>query len=165
MELKHIISLSLLIKANLRKEYVTLSFCTDASMRAAGVCYSRSTLGGQAKNMTNQEVLAWIMRQNWITAFSHKWRKQEHINILEGRAIVLALRHFLRNEDHYKKRVIFLTDNQTLLGALRKGRSSSMTSNGVCRQVASLGLIGDLTIEYYYVPSKDNPADVPSRCV
>lgn len=55
--------------------------------------------------------------------------------------------------------VIIFTDTIVLLGALRKGRSRSLTLNGIYKSIAYLEMVGDLTIKYFYMPSAYNPAD------
>ena len=106
-----------------------------------------------------EEVVGGFARKSeWKTAISYRWKRKERIDILEGEAVVLGLQWYLRKVQAQGNRVVFLVDNQTLLGALRKGRSSSQKLNKICRKVASLVLAGDLHIDY-----KDNPADGPSR--
>jgi hypothetical protein len=58
---------------------------------------------------------------------------------------------------------VFGIDAQTVLHALRKGRSSS---GGHRRLIAACGaalLAGDLRAKFFYVPTEYNAADPPSR--
>ena len=59
--------------------------------------------------------------------------------------------------------MLIFTDNQALLGALRKGRSSVKSMNNIRRRVACLLLVANLETVLYYVKSELNPADGPSR--
>lgn len=162
-EFRHIISLAPLITARLKRQYAPLTLCTDASMQGAGVVYTRYSLQHKARQLTYEQRITWIQQQHWHTAVQYKWEHPEHINILEGRAIVLALRHVSRTTTNHGRRIVLFVDNTAVLGALSKGRSSSPALNQICRQVAALVLVADIDIEYYYVESKENPADKPSR--
>lgn len=108
-------------------------------------------------------VIFFARKSKWKTAISYRWEGKERIDILEGEAVVLGLQWYLRKGQAEGHRVVFLVDNQTPIGAMRKGRSSSKRLNKICRKVASLVLAGDLYVDYYYMRIADNPADGPSR--
>eukprot|EP00959_Pyramimonas_sp_CCMP1952_P372992 7811014-Pyramimonas_sp.AAC.1 len=65
---------------------------------------------------------------------------KEHITVLEGRALVWALRHRLRNTRSFHARLLFIADSMAAILALCKGRSSSPGLCSVCRQWAALCL-------------------------
>ena len=50
-----------------------------------------------------------------------------------------------------------------MCGAVAKGRSSSPTLKHEIKQIAALAIAGDLWVRAVYIPSEDNPSDVPSR--
>jgi hypothetical protein len=54
-------------------------------------------------------------------------------------------------------------DNRGVVEGWWKGRSKNRPTNTVFRRVHSLSLSSGCTIHTRYVPSKDNPADKPSR--
>jgi hypothetical protein len=54
-------------------------------------------------------------------------------------------------------------DNQGASGSLNKGRSSARDLNAVCRVVAARALYYDVQAAQFWLPSKANPADGPSR--
>ena len=101
--------------------------------------------------------------QNWKTAISTKWKRQNKIDYLEGEAAILSLRHRLRSTVNRKQRILQLQDNQAILGTLRKGRSSAPRLLVQARRVAALCLFGELRAAWVYVPSAWNRADEPSR--
>lgn len=62
----------------------------------------------------------------WKIVSGWKWtRKGDHINVLELRAILTALRWRIGHKHHVGVRVIHLTDSLVCLHALTRGRSSS----------------------------------------
>ena len=63
----------------------------------------------------------------------------------------------------HSKRTTILIDAQSVLGAVRKGRSSAPSLKRELRYIGALLLGGDLLVRCLYVPSEDNPADAPSR--
>lgn len=98
------------------------------------------------------------------TAISTAWRfHSAHINALELEAVRLAVRHMRRAPSSRSHRVSIFIDNTVILGALGKGRSSSTVLNRLCRQLCASLILGDIQLELYWVPSKINPADGPSR--
>lgn len=66
-----------------------------------------------------------IKRLSSNTAVVHKWRYPGHINHLETKAQLLAVRHMASCPSTRGHRVISLVDNTSTLGAIAKGRSSS----------------------------------------
>ena len=61
------------------------------------------------------------------------------------------------------RRTTVLIDAQSVLGAVRKGRSSAPSLKREIAFIGALVLSGDLVLRCLYVPSEDNPADAPSR--
>ena len=51
------------------------------------------------------------------------------------------------------------------LGAIGKGRSSSISLNAVVRSLIGWLCLGGKTLNLFYLDTKDNPADDPSRSV
>ncbi len=88
---------------------------------------------------------------------------EEHINIMEGKAFLAALRWVLRRPDRHRRRVVVLIDSRVWIGAAAKGRSSSVPLLRLLRRVAAMVLASGVVVHYVYVPSAHNPADAPSR--
>eukprot|EP00975_Prorocentrum_lima_P011286 2396928-Prorocentrum_lima.AAC.1 len=57
----------------------------------------------------------------------------------------------------------FLVDNQCAVAVLSEGRSSSHPLNSALLRVAAFARFCGVVPYYGWVPSKDNPADAPSR--
>eukprot|EP00438_Fugacium_kawagutii_P005653 Skav226155 [mRNA] locus=scaffold3275:8981:13610:+ [translate_table: standard] len=76
----------------------------------------------------------------WEVAQSYPWRTQEHINILELRAILQGLEWRARSAAFCSMRFLHLSDSQICLSVLTKGRSSSRRINRLLRRIHSLCL-------------------------
>ena len=163
-ELATLTSVAPLIYGDMARSFADKIICIDASSRGAGVVYSTADKGDYRHLLHGGSISEWQRARNWKVAIKHRWQKEQHINILEGKALILGLRWFLRNTQNYGKRLIIGVDNQTLIGALEKGRSS-LGLHHICRQVAALMVAGDIQLTLLYIPSEHNPADGPSRSV
>ena len=98
---------------------------------------------------------------NFKDVLSIRCRYPDHINILEGQALVLWLKWLLRTRFHHRARAAVLIDSAVVLGAAAKGRSSTRL-NRVLRKLGALEMIGDVLVYLILVPSVENPSDPPS---
>eukprot|EP00438_Fugacium_kawagutii_P006300 Skav233308 [mRNA] locus=scaffold4193:88579:93795:+ [translate_table: standard] len=99
----------------------------------------------------------------WEVAQSYPWRQEEHINILELRAILRGLEWRARSSAFHSCRFLHLSDSQICLAVLAKGRSSSRRINRILRKVHALCLALDAYPLWAWIASRLNPADEPSR--
>ena len=106
---------------------------------------------------------AFVQTSTWKCAIRHKWRWKDHITLQEGRAHLLQLQWLARQPRLHRCRQPFLIDNQALVGALAKGRSSSRRLNRICRKSAGLYLFASVRPLVVWVPTTVQPADGPSR--
>jgi hypothetical protein len=137
-ELLTLVKLAPLIQANLAREFAEVCLATDASLLGGGVTYTYVSAAECLAMHKNADHVGTFTRcKVWKTAVTHKWEYRGRIDILEGEAVLLGLKWFLRDFKHQGKRVIFLVDNMALKGALRKGRSPSKQLDKVCRRVAA----------------------------
>ncbi len=86
-----------------------------------------------------------------------------HITLGEADALVWAAEDRLRRPSDDGKRFIHPLDSAACCGAFSKGRSSSLLINMRCRRACSIALAGGHDVFYPWIPSGDNPADLPSR--
>lgn len=99
----------------------------------------------------------------WRTIVSTPWSGEEHINVLELRAALLAVHWVLSYPSALSSRVFLLLDSTVAFFSLWKGRSSSPALLLVLRKISALLLAGGLSLLPGWVPSAVNPADAPSR--
>ena len=101
----------------------------------------------------------------WKVAVQTSMRSDKHVNIHEAVGLIMATRvglsHGLAGE---KYTGVILVDNQAVVGAASKGRSSSSGLNLMVRKWAGLLLQrGWITPRLWYIPTDLNPADRSSR--
>ena len=87
----------------------------------------------------------------------------QHITLGEADAIAWAAEDRLRRPGDDGCRFVRPVDSAACAGCFTKGRSSSHQLNLRCRRVASINIAGGYEVWYPWLPSKDNPADEPSR--
>lgn len=169
-ELTALAGVAPLLSVNLAAPVASRAYTSDASYWGAGVCYrdlgpdalaSLSTSGVPDAPPLLLDRLS--ETAEWPTAISQPWRTHAHINELEGHACILGVQHLLRTAGLWGHRVIFASDSSVMVGALRKGRSSSWPINRVCRRMAALLLATGTYPTWLWCPTDRNPADFPSR--
>ena len=101
----------------------------------------------------------------WVWHVAHHWPflLEEHINLLEMRALIHTFEWRLRKTSFGDTRAMHLTDSQVALSVAVKGRSSSRRLNLLLRRFAALQLAGGLYPLLAWVESELNPSDAPSR--
>eukprot|EP00959_Pyramimonas_sp_CCMP1952_P111922 2340791-Pyramimonas_sp.AAC.1 len=82
--------------------------------------------------------------------------------IIEGRAILHALRHALRNAQNFGLRIAVLGDALVAARACSTGRSDSRAMLKVTQSVAALCLATGCMLHCRWLPSEWNVADGPS---
>ena len=105
----------------------------------------------------------WSKPGRWKRIAQARWKREEHINLLEARAFLFGVRHASRSPSRRGLRVLHLVDSEVVLGAVSKGRSSSWALNQLVRKVASHSLLWSTTPMMRFVPTYRNCADGPSR--
>jgi hypothetical protein len=86
-----------------------------------------------------------------------------HITLGEADAVAWAAEDRLRRVSDDGCRFVHPLDSAACVGAFSKGRSSSTLINKRCRRVAAVCIGGGHEVFYPWVPSSENPADIPSR--
>ena len=100
----------------------------------------------------------------WKTVAGWHWNsKDEHINALECRATLTALRWRLERLGQQKVKFVHLVDSLVVLHCLSRGRSSSRKLRRTVLRINALLLATRSQAVWAYVHTKDNPADAPSR--
>ena len=99
----------------------------------------------------------------WQLQYNVHMQIPEHITLLEGRGIVSALRHKLRDVNCFNKRHLHLGDNLASILIAEKGRSSSYDMLRVTRRLTALLLASSCILAGRWIPSEWNVADHGSR--
>ena len=99
----------------------------------------------------------------WHEAHSYPSRVEEHINILELRALIHTVEWRLRRMAFNGVRFLHLSDSQVALSVAVKGRSSSRQLNKLLRRLGSMLTAAGLYPVLGWIESHLNPADGPSR--
>ena len=100
----------------------------------------------------------------WKVVTGWQWtRGKEHINSLEMRAILNAVRWRLEKQRHLGCRMLHLTDSSVCLHALTRGRTSSRKLRSTISRINALLLCSNSQMIWAYVATDSNPADKPSR--
>ena len=100
----------------------------------------------------------------WRIVTGWTWRGQpEHINCLEMRAILTAIKWRICHHHHVGTRLLHLTDSLVALRCLSRGRSSSRKLRRVVCRTNALLLAGSCQALWGYVHTDQNPADKPSH--
>lgn len=100
----------------------------------------------------------------WRTVAGWRWRgTREHINGLEMRAVLTALKWRLEKQKKLHTKLVHLVDSLVCLHALSRGRSSSKKLKRTLLRANALLLATKSHVVWAYVHTKQNPADAPSR--
>ena len=155
-----------------RKEQAMEMDPDEAALALVRHYFSKQSLrGGDVRSMSELNIAKVILpgsmdpeEWTWKTAISTRWQLSgEHINVLECRAYLLALRWRLRNSDQVGRRFLHMVDSQVTLFACVKGRSSSHQLRRVLCKINAYVLAGHCLPALGYVRTDWNPADEPSR--
>ena len=104
----------------------------------------------------------------WKTACSWGWKRpqfgnREHINALELRAALTAIKWRVLRARNRRKRFLHLVDSLVSLHVVNKGRSSSRKLRSVIKKISAWLLLSANACVLGYVDTGQNPADAPSR--
>lgn len=100
----------------------------------------------------------------WKTVTGWQWSDTtEHINVLELRAVLTAIRWKVEKLKQADLRCLHLVDSLVVLHALSRGRSSSRKMRRTLMRLNSYLLVSGLRPLCGYVDTSQNPADKPSR--
>jgi hypothetical protein len=163
-ELHVVCALAPLLFSNTAAGWFERVVASDASSVGLGVvATSDEPLIPHAAVVSPEEAAAVAESCNWHTIASSRWREEEHIKVLELRALSTAVRWVMSFRSAVGKRVLVLSDSHVVVGAVTKGRSSSPQLLRRLRALTALLLAGGIRLSLRWVPSELNPADEPSR--
>ncbi len=99
----------------------------------------------------------------WESAFKTRWKKREHINGLEMRSILLALKYRISHLNECQCRFVHLSDSYVSISVISKGRSSSDMLMFILRKLAAYSFAYNMLPILVHVESTENPTDEDSR--
>eukprot|EP00438_Fugacium_kawagutii_P021772 Skav214889 [mRNA] locus=scaffold1749:153337:159325:+ [translate_table: standard] len=100
----------------------------------------------------------------WRIVSGWRWRgDREHINVLELRAVLCALRWRILKGHAQGQKLVHLTDSLVCLHTLTRGRTSSKKLRRTLSRINALLLLSNNVGVWTYVHTSLNPADAPSR--
>ena len=97
----------------------------------------------------------------WKDTASWNWKRQSHINVLEGKAVLRLLSKVAFRGGDVK--LPFLCDSHVARSAIAKGRSPSGALRILLKQISSTCVAYGLYPAGVFAPTRFNPADYPSR--
>ncbi len=103
-----------------------------------------------------------LMHHSWTTTQSCRFRRKEHINLLELEMLKQEVKGRIQS-GNFGCRIVNLCDSRVVVGAWAKGRSSSKQLNHRLRTCLPWMLAGEVSVTNLWVDTKSNPADFPSR--
>lgn len=100
----------------------------------------------------------------WRTVCSWLWKgSKEHINALEMRAVLCALRWRIIKSGACNQRPVHMIDSLVCVHSLTRGRTSSRKLRRTLARINALLLLSKNVGVWAYVHTSENPADAPSR--
>ncbi|CAK0887025.1 unnamed protein product, partial [Prorocentrum cordatum] len=117
----------------------------------------------QVENEEFPEIPEGVWAEGWYPVVSHRWCRSEPQVVLEGRGMVVAVRHILRRLSSFNRCHLCLGDCLGTILAATKGRSSRPEMGRICRQLAALSLASGTAFFWRWVPCERNSADRASR--
>ncbi len=165
-----------LLSVDWRQKWSDTASAFDASRVAQGVSetvvsrsYAKSLLSLWKKSPSVPEERAALEKESgrlkdfaWKHVVSSRFRYGNDIDKLEAAACLTAVRRAV-NGDRIATRFLMFGDNSPVVAALNKGRCSSFRLLVSIRRIAAVCLASGTRPLVIWVPSKDNPADEPSR--
>ncbi|CAE7463997.1 unnamed protein product [Symbiodinium sp. CCMP2592] len=92
--------------------------------------------------------------RKWRVVGRYKWKRQEGMPVLEGRASLFAVKRLLRNVTSFHKRHLILSDSTAAICALDRGRGRSFGMRRVTQQLACLCLCSGISVQFRFIPSE-----------
>jgi hypothetical protein len=174
-ELTLAVQIAPLLCSPIRGSWWPRVIATDASTVGQGVVmrsldnsleltpFLSASFPAEANGEPTAQCRAWVAASRWGTIVSKRWARAEHINCLEARAVLSAVRWALSYPRAFDHRLCILSDSRVAIGAIRKGRSSSFGLLVVLRALSALALGCGSQLRLHWLPTDINPADGASR--
>ena len=175
IELSTIAALAPLAVARLTLPTASEVWCSDSCLRGGAtmvaplsprvaevlseLCWSPpKETHDRAAQIFRQQLLA----HPWSVVLARPWRLPQHINTLELKMVQAVLCGAIAR-GAFDQRIFSFCDNQSVVAALAKGRSSSPSLARHLRRLAVWLFLTNVDFQVHYVDTASNPSDEPSR--
>ena len=101
--------------------------------------------------------------EGWRVCRSGTWGRDEHITLLEARALLASVRRLAQVAVGSDLRHLHLCDNMSVVLAVSRSRCRDFTLLTVLRKLAGFLLARNIMLHVRWVPSELNFAEEPSR--
>ncbi|CAE7224096.1 unnamed protein product [Symbiodinium sp. CCMP2592] len=99
----------------------------------------------------------------WHVVASYTFRETSHVNLQELRAWRREMCRIAASGGHRNCIIVALNDSRVVVGAVAKGRSSSVRLNNLLRGALPHLILGGVSGAVLWIETAANPADHPSR--
>ena len=99
----------------------------------------------------------------WQILFKTLWHLNDHINVLEMRGILLAVKYCIVHLQCHDVRLVHFFDSYVAMAIIGKGRAASGKMSWTLKQLNGLLLMFNLQLLMAHVESTKNPTDNASR--
>jgi hypothetical protein len=179
-ELRTLVGLAPVLVSRTRQNWFPYAVAVDASSLGGGVSGAKlgsecvAALAARPPNLPSADSsvatntapipgVPLVDSSEWKTIASYRFKRPRHINLLELSALTTSVRWVLSFRHSLRSDCLLLSDSAVVVGAVRKGRSSSIEILRSLRRLSALLLSSALQIQLWWIPTKHNPADEPSR--
>ena len=104
-----------------------------------------------------------LRREFWVPKMWGKWRHDDNILVLEGRAVLKSLKHIALTRFGHDVRQLVLCDNMSVVLSFERCRSKNFRLLSLIRRFSALCLSRNIHVSIRWIPSELNISDEPSR--
>lgn len=101
-------------------------------------------------------------RSYWKLAVQHTRRNLHPFPLLGAEAVIIALKWFLRTQEHFCCLVISFIDSQSVPVDIIIGGNGAVSLNCICNRVSILRFVSPVRFKIFFIASKGNLADATS---
>lgn len=173
-ELRWAVGLAPLLYAKLDAPWFPKVMASDASETGQGVVaatcpldhlekLARAPLQLRDGEPADRSLHPLLKEKEWKVIVASAFKREEHINVLEARALTTAVKWALSSPKGRGSRLLVQVDSLVVMFAARKGRSSAFQLLKRLRCLNALLLCSGSYLAVNWIPTEVNPADGPSR--
>ncbi|CAK0846282.1 unnamed protein product [Prorocentrum cordatum] len=160
-EVRWIRSLTFIGLARLDRPWHDTVVSTDACESGAGIAARQADPSEAPEDLEvnpgfDEIPEAFMDPDKWHEVFAMRFRKEEAIPILEGRASLLGIQHYMRSSRSFGKRLLLVGDQLGNTLAIGRSRASSYDLLIIIRRIATYMLATGSSLSARWTPSELN---------